>query len=116
MRGIYNAVQIREIACGYYHTMILQENGNVLIFGANNHGQLGLGHDNDINTPTLVMSNIKQLSGYFPINKWNSENHYRFSATFRNRIYYFLLVHKRNQINTGLKIPKFVLFEIFKHI
>ena len=75
---------------------------------------MGLGHDENINSPTLLMSDVKQLQGTRPNIKWSPENHGKFSKQFKNGILYFLLVHKRNQINTGLKIPKFVLFEIFK--
>ena len=96
--------------------MILKENSDVLVFGCNHYGQLGLGHNNNVNKPTLLMHDVKLLQGNKPIIKWSPENHGKFRKTFRNSILYFLLVHKRNQINTGLKIPKFVLFEIFKQI
>ena len=62
------------------------------------------------------MHNVTQLQGYNMNVKWSSENHHQFGATFRNRIRCFLLVHKGNQNNTSLKIPKFVLFEIFKKV
>ena len=109
-------ILIRQIACGYYHTVILQADNDVLVFGDNKSGQLGLGHNEDVHEPTLLMNNVKKLQGNRPITKWSPENHSRFSQTFRNSILYFLLVHKRNQINTALKIPKFVLFEIFKKV
>jgi len=38
-------ITIRKIACCYNHTIILQENNDVLVFGQNNYGQLGLGHN-----------------------------------------------------------------------
>ena len=43
---------IRQIACGGYHTVILQE------------GQLGLGHNNKQNYPTLLMQEtpIRQIA------------------------------------------------------
>ena len=107
---------IRQIACGVYHTVILQENNDVLVFGCNNTGQLGLGHNDDQNKPVTLMQNVKQIEGYNVDIKWSSENHHQFSTTFRNRIHCFLLIHKRNQNSTGLKIPKFVLFEIFKKV
>ena len=100
----------------YNHTIILQDNNDVLIFGRNNNGRLGLGHNDNQNKPIRLMQNVALLQGYIANSKWSSENHHQFSATFRNRIYYFLLVHKRNQNNTGLRIPKFVLFEIFKQV
>ena len=39
------------------HTIIYKDNGDVLIFGYNDHGQLGLGHNKNINVPTLLMNN-----------------------------------------------------------
>ena len=112
MRG----TAIRQITCGEFHTIILQDNNDVLIFGWNNNGQLGLGYYANQNKPITLMHNVAQLKGYIPNSAWSPECHHRFSTTFRNRIYYFLLIHKRNQNKTGLKIPKFVLFEIFKKV
>ena len=109
-------IPIRQITCGNHHTIILQENSNVLVFGCNDDGQLGLGHYKSQNKPTKLIQNVALLSGYCANPKWSSENHRQFGTTFRNRIHCFLLVHKRNQNNTGLKIPKFVLFEIFKKV
>jgi len=36
---------IREIVCGSRHTFIIKENNDVIAFGENTNGQLGLGHD-----------------------------------------------------------------------
>jgi len=74
-----------------------------------------LGHSKNINKPTLLMDNVKQLQGNGPNIKWSPQNHSKFSKKIKNSILYFLFVHKRNQNETGLKIPKFVLFEIFKN-
>ena len=56
MRGI----PIRQIACGGCHTVILQDNNDVLVFGCNDDGQLGLGNmglgPNHIqNKPVILM-------------------------------------------------------------
>ena len=51
---------IREIVCGGYHTIILTENNDVLVFGNNDYGQLGLGHNDNQNKPVLLM-NDKQI-------------------------------------------------------
>ena len=107
---------IHQIVCGMRHTIILQENNNVLVFGNNKSGQLGLGHNDNQNKPIILMQYVAQLQGYCDNIKWSPEKHHKFSAFFRNSIYYFLLAHKRNQLKTGLRIPKFVLFEIFKKI
>ena len=113
---LMQGIAIRQIACGCNHTIILQDDNDVLIFGRNDNGRLGLGHNDKQNKPIRLMQNVALLQGYITNSKWSSENHHQFSTTFRNRIYCFLLAHKRNQNSTGLKIPKFVLFEIFKKV
>jgi alpha-tubulin suppressor-like RCC1 family protein len=35
---------VRQVCCGYYHTLLLLHNGTVLGVGRNDYGQLGLGH------------------------------------------------------------------------
>ena len=109
---------IKSICCGYSHSMILKENGELFVFGGNSYGQLGFGHNNAINKPTLLMTNktinfhqIQQTSII-----WNHNNHTFYPKEFKERIYTFTLYLKRNQVNTKLKIPKFVLFEIIKYI
>lgn len=45
------------VSCGDHHTLVLLETGQVVAFGLNNHGQLGLGasdFSNQMNTPQLV--------------------------------------------------------------
>ena len=77
------------------------------------YGRLGLGHNDKQNKPIRLMQNVALLQGYIANSKWSSENHHQFSATFRNRIYCFLLVHKRNQNNTGLRITKICVIRNF---
>ena len=113
---LMQGISIHQITCGYYNTIILQENGDAIAFGYNHDRQLGLGHNKNQNSPVLVIQNAILLSGFQWPNKWSPENHHKFGVTFRQNVYTFLLIHKRNQMNTGLKIPKFVLFEIFKQI
>ena len=55
--------EIRQIACGGYHTFILKNNGELFVFGYNRNGQLGLGDNTTRNVPTLLMRdpNVKQI-------------------------------------------------------
>jgi len=46
--------KIVSISCGEEHTGIVTESGRVFMLGANNWGQLGLGHDNIVNKPFCV--------------------------------------------------------------
>lgn len=42
------------IVAGKNHTAIIDDEGNLWIWGSNEYGQLGLGHNNDVFVPTMV--------------------------------------------------------------
>jgi alpha-tubulin suppressor-like RCC1 family protein len=50
----YDGATINSIHLGSDHSAIVDNNGNVYMFGANDQGQLGLGHTNNRNVPTLL--------------------------------------------------------------
>jgi alpha-tubulin suppressor-like RCC1 family protein len=55
---------IKQVACGFAHTIILTENNNIYGFGSNTSGQLGLNDDDNINLFTKIEwtnRNIKQI-------------------------------------------------------
>ena len=59
---------IKAIACGDYHSLVLTSNGNVFSFGLNEDGELGLGHIRNMSTPTQIqLENPAKLisCGYF---------------------------------------------------
>jgi X-linked retinitis pigmentosa GTPase regulator len=112
---LMNDEGISQIACGYFHTTILKNNGDAYVFGNNGYGQLGLGHNENQNVPRLLMDNVSLIANTIKKReRWNHLRHQFYGELFRQRILTFLLAHKRNQICTGLRIPKFVLFEIIK--
>ncbi|XP_064413761.1 E3 ubiquitin-protein ligase MYCBP2 isoform X3 [Latimeria chalumnae] len=43
-----------QVSCGFHHSVILMENGDVYTFGYGQHGQLGHGDVNSRGAPTLV--------------------------------------------------------------
>ena len=47
---------IKEVCCGYAHTLAITINGNVYSWGNNQQGQLGLGPDApfDVRKPKLI--------------------------------------------------------------
>ena len=46
-----------------YHSMIYLENNDFLVFGNNDYGQLGLGHNHDQKCPVKLMNaKIKMIS------------------------------------------------------
>lgn len=50
----FSGVQIKEVACGDTHTLVVTAQGDLYSFGRNQNGQLGLGHTDDTFTPTMV--------------------------------------------------------------
>lgn len=52
-----NLIVVRDakvIGCGAYHSMIITQNGSLMVCGLNNYAQLGLGGTKDTNTLTVV--------------------------------------------------------------
>ena len=60
---IPNLENVKQISCGYYHTMFLLNDGTVKCCGNNTYGQLGLGDKNNRNIPVLIpnLENVKGL-------------------------------------------------------
>jgi len=48
-----------QVACGTEHTIALVDNGEIWAWGANEMGQLGLGHSKMVDRPTKVLSSEK---------------------------------------------------------
>ena len=46
--------EIKQIICGSDHTMIYRNNGDVLVFGSNRYGQLGLGDNQNRNKARTI--------------------------------------------------------------
>ena len=53
---LMNNKTIKNISCFGFHNIIYKDNGDILVLGNNNKGQLGLSHNIDINIPTLLMN------------------------------------------------------------
>lgn len=47
VNGLPKASQLAQVCCGYSHTIVRTEQGDLWSFGTNLYGQLGLGHKND---------------------------------------------------------------------
>jgi len=155
-----NSSNIKQISCGSEHVMILKENNDLIVFGSNHHGQLGLAYNIDVFKPTILMTNdnIEIISCYYDysliymkdgsllqfgsqcvsknkpnkptwigkyenlsllyseslIKNWTVEKHRNFPDSFKEGILTFMMYLRENRNKTGLRIPKFVLFEIIK--
>lgn len=94
---------INTINCGYHNSIIFRKNGELLIFG---HNPILLVKD-----PTIkFIMNDKVNIIWDPYN----HHHINYPKCFQDSVLYLLLYLKRNFILTGLKIPKFVIYEIIK--
>ena len=75
--------RIRAIQAGNLHTLVLTTHGRIFAFGNNSCGQLGLGHTNVINRPTLAQipgllqdETIRNIStGYYHTLVLTTHNH-----------------------------------------
>lgn len=47
-------VQAKQISAGCYHSVAIDMQNNVWLWGYNGHGQLGLGHFQDTTVPTQI--------------------------------------------------------------
>lgn len=47
-------LKVVSIAAGKNHTVLLDNEENIWVWGSNEYGQLGLGHNNDVETPTKL--------------------------------------------------------------
>uniref|UniRef100_G1PBC4 RCC1 and BTB domain containing protein 2 n=1 Tax=Myotis lucifugus TaxID=59463 RepID=G1PBC4_MYOLU len=48
-------VRVQRVACGYAHTLVLTDEGQVYAWGANSYGQLGTGNKSNQSYPTPVV-------------------------------------------------------------
>ncbi|XP_019603579.2 RCC1 and BTB domain-containing protein 2 isoform X3 [Rhinolophus sinicus] len=47
-------IRVQRVACGYAHTLVLTDEGQVYVWGANSYGQLGIGNKSNLSYPTPV--------------------------------------------------------------
>ncbi|XP_034779592.2 E3 ubiquitin-protein ligase MYCBP2 isoform X6 [Acipenser ruthenus] len=50
------ALRAVQVSCGFHHSVVLMENGDVYTFGYGQHGQLGQGDVNSRSSPSLVQA------------------------------------------------------------
>jgi alpha-tubulin suppressor-like RCC1 family protein len=46
--------EIEEVRCGTYHTLLRKRNGEILAFGKNNSGELGIGNEENQLKPVPI--------------------------------------------------------------
>ena len=52
--NVPDGLKVKAVSCGYSHTAIITEDGNLYSFGSNDYGQLGLGDNTNRDRPILV--------------------------------------------------------------
>jgi alpha-tubulin suppressor-like RCC1 family protein len=57
--------KIKNIYCGYYHNIILNENNEIFVCGYNEFGQLGLGDNNDREVYTKLKHNFGNIKDIY---------------------------------------------------
>ena len=60
-----NTNDIKSVYCGFYHTLILKNNGTLWASGWNNHSQLGLGDTTDRLTFTQITTNANDIKSVY---------------------------------------------------
>jgi alpha-tubulin suppressor-like RCC1 family protein len=70
-------VEIATFSCGYFHTLLLDTDGNVWAWGNNDMGQLGDGTTDNTSVPTRLtsVSNVKAIAGGGGRNEWGPGGH-----------------------------------------
>ena len=104
-RTITSLPPIKDIASGYDHILLLDTDGFVWSIGANQYGQLGLGHTNSVTLPVKIssLSSIKSIA---------AGQHFSFAINSSNELYGWgrnqygqLGLADRNNRNEPRKVP-----------
>ncbi|KAL9656359.1 hypothetical protein ABK040_005125 [Willaertia magna] len=75
--------EIKDLQCGYYHTIVLDYNGNIYGSGENMNGQLGLGKSNE----DTVLSTLTRLNVPFKVKKIATTPEGTLLLNYHNELY-----------------------------
>lgn len=80
---------IKLVSTGFYHTMIYKNTGELLVFGFNFYGQLGIGNTDNKNSPYVLTKdiNIKSICCEKYFSMMLKKNGYKF--------FFFLFIFKK---------------------
>ncbi|NXM96197.1 RCBT2 protein, partial [Sylvia borin] len=81
-------IRVQRVACGYAHTLVLTDEGQIYAWGANSYGQLGTGNKSNQSYPTTVIVD-KDRNMQILIHCSSSTIKSRESCSFRTNIIYF---------------------------
>jgi len=105
----FEGIKISSIAVGFAHNFATTDKNEIFCWGCNNHGQLGLGHTNNVGIPTHFTYFLDRLIKVFAFSDitfattdngklfgWGSNSYKRITLTniddilYPLRVYYFL--------------------------
>ncbi|KAL9647401.1 hypothetical protein ABK040_006764 [Willaertia magna] len=75
-------IEIKDLQCGHYHTIILDVNGNIYGAGMNTNGQLGMENKD------ITLHNFTKLNFSYKVKQIFCRSNVTFLLTFYNEIYY----------------------------
>ena len=98
--------------------MFLKDDGSCFGFGANTFNQLVLKEQEDIHEPKLLFEDedLILIIGGEVKRTWRADEHHNYPLTFQRAVLALVLCLRRRKEETGLRVPKFILFEIIKWV
>lgn len=78
-----SSYSVVQVSCGYYHTMVLTRDSQVLTWGQNNYGQLGQGHPEPLSGTPKVITSLQGL----PVAFINSGGYHSFVLTLSGALF-----------------------------
>ena len=114
---------IQQIMCGPFHSFKIKESGELLAFGYNLYGQLGLGNYENKNIPTKndKIKDVVLLNNITRISKWHISTHTEQHKNIKNEVMKILFTMKNvneklKKVNKEKKIPKYLVYEIISQV
>lgn len=115
---LVNDLNIKLTHCCMFHSVVYTQNGDLFTFGRNDMGQLGLGDNKNRHKPTFVLNDpsIIRINDKIMDFDWSPDSHKWYPNKFKDNIILLYKCLKQYKILTGVKIPKFIIYEIIKFI
>lgn len=114
----FDANNIKMISGQLFYSIIYKNNGDLFGFGFNIDIYINLDNDKSINKYPLIMSDpsIIKINNQSVSFEWSPLNHKYFSDSFQIEVLILYKCLKKIQLLSGLKIPRFVIYEIIKFL
>jgi regulator of chromosome condensation len=73
---------VKDVFCGNHHSFYINKNGQVFGWGLNNHGQLGIGHKENVSIP----EHVRKLDGQ-NVTMMAGGEHHTIAVTIEGKVY-----------------------------